>query len=312
MIGETYLKTGCLVLSLVIGLFMPLLLDGIGRKIKARIQHRMGPPVLQTFYDALKLLRTPSLIPGGTGFVIAPIIAFSAALISMSVLPIGMVSPISFSYDIFVYLYVLAMVSVALMLAGFSVQNAYANIGANREMMMILSIEPILGVVLGTIALITGNLSIEKIVWSIGTLNIKHLILYVFSLVMMTYTVYVESGFIPFDLAEAETEILEGPLVEYSGKLLGIFKWALLIKRFSLIWLFTSLLIAPLLTHYDVSLTTVLISLVVQLIVATIIYCCMVTYEAMTPRYKIDWVIKSNLKIFLLSIVYLIIVLVIV
>ncbi len=311
MIEETYLKIGCLALSLIIGLFMPLLLDGIGRKIKARIQYRMGPPILQTFYDVFKLLKTPSLIPGGIGFIIAPIIAFSAALISMSVLPIGLVSPISFSYDIFVYLYVLAMVSVALMLAGFSVQNAYANIGANREMMMILSIEPILGIVLGTIALVTGSLSIEKIVLSAGFLDIKHLILYIFSLIMLTYTVYVECGFIPFDLAEAETEILEGPLVEYSGRLLGLFKWALLIKRFSLIWLFTSLLTAPLLIHYGVSLTTMLFSFIVQLVVATIIYCCMVTYEAMTPRYKIDWVIKSNLKIFLLSIVYLIIVLVI-
>ncbi len=311
MIEEIYLKIGCLVISLIIGLFTPLLLDGIGRKIKARIQYRNGPPVLQTFYDMFKLLKTPSLVPGGVGFIIAPIIAFSAALISMSMLPIGMVSPISFSYDIFVYLYVLAMVSIAMMLAGFSVQNAYANIGANREMMMILSIEPILGIVLGTIALVTGNLSIEKIVLSAGFLDVKHLILYIFSLIMLTYAIYVECGFIPFDLAEAETEILEGPLVEYSGRLLGLFKWALLIKRFSLIWLFTSLLTAPLLIHYGVSITTMLLSFVVQLAVATIIYCCMVTYEALTPRYKIDWVIKSNLKIFLLSIAYLMIVLVI-
>lgn len=311
MTGEMYLRLCCLAISLVIGLFMPLLLDGIARKIKARIQYRMGPPVLQTFYDLFKLLENPPLISGGMGFVIAPVIAFSAALISMSMLPIGIVSPVSFSYDIFVYLYVLAMVSVALMLAGFSVQNAYANIGANREMMMILSIEPILGITLGTIAFITGSLSIEKIVLSAGFLDVKHLILYIISLIVFTYAVYVECGFIPFDLAEAETEILEGPLVEYSGILLGLFKWALLIKRFSLIWLLTSLLTAPLLIRYDTSLTTMVASLTIQLVVAMIVYCCMATYEAMTPRYKIDFVVKSNLKIFLLSIAYLIIVLVI-
>lgn len=309
MSWDTYMRTASLVVMLSLALGMSVLLDGIGRRIKARIQHRMGPPVLQTFYDLAKLLRTPSVVPGGWGFILAPVIAFSASLISVSILPLGLVSPISFSYDIFVYLYVLAMLSLAMMLAGFSVRNPYANIGANREMMVILSVEPVLGVGLACLALVTGRLDVEGIVSTAGLLSAKYLFFYVLTvLFIMTYAVYVECGFIPYDLAEAETEILEGPLVEYSGKLLGLFKWALLIKRFSLLWLLSTLIVAPLFTWCRGSILGCLMHSLLQLVMMVIIYSCMVAYEAMGPRYKVEWAIKNNLKVFILSIIYLVVV----
>ena len=305
MTWEALPKIACLGALVITGLLMAPLLDGVGRKIKARIQHREGPPILQTLYDLTKLLRIPSLILGGTGFVLAPLIAFSAAASSLSLLPIGPSSPLSFSYDIFVYLYVLAMVSISLMIAGFSVQSAYANIGANREMMMILSTEPVLGIALGALALVTGNLSIRGIVNAASHLGGLHLLMYLLTLCLLTYCVYIECGFIPFDLAEAETEILEGPLVEYSGWLLGMFKWALLIKRFSLIWLLTSFLTAPWLAGYQPTSLTITLAYLAQLAIASTLYSCMVTYEALTPRHKIGWVVRSNLKAFIISIIYL-------
>ncbi len=308
MTYELVVRLICLGTIIITGLFISLLFDGVGRKIKARIQYRAGPSVFQTFYDMFKLLKTQPLISGGLGFIIAPIIAFSAAIASLSVLPVGLSTPISFSYDIFVYLYVIAMVSISFMLAGFSLQNAYANIGANREMMLILSVEPIIGIVFGSLIIITGSVSIEGIVSNAIHLGANSLLLYGLTLCIFLYCAYIESGFIPFDLAEAETEILEGPLVEYSGWLLGLFKWALLVKRFSLIWFLSALITAPWLMRYEVSPITLLFAFVVQLFIAFLLYCCMTIYEALTPRYKIDWVIRMNLKIFMVSIIYLLLV----
>ncbi len=301
-----------LVIALALALVFPLILDGIGRKIKARIQYRMGPPISQTIYDLFKLLKTPSIIVGGRGFILAPYIAFASALVATTMLPVGTVNPISFSYDVFVFIYVLSMVSVALMVAGFSVQNTYANIGANREMILILSTEPILGVAIAMLVFLSKNLSIRGIIESIRFLNPMYIPLLLIAYVILVYVVYVEGGFIPFDVAEAETEIIEGPLCEYSGKLLGLFKWALLIKRFVLIWFLASLITIPLTPYTINGVASYIVTLLLQLFASIAIYSCMVANEALTARYKIDWVISTNKYVFLISLVFLLITVVVV
>jgi len=297
-----------LCVALVIALVFSLIFDGIGRKIKARIQQRMGPPILQTMYDVSKLLKTPYIVSGGLMFILAPCLAFASALASITMVPVGGITPISFSFDIFVFLYVIAMVSLSLMLAGFSVQNTYANIGANREMMLILSTEPILGVALAMFALLTKRLSIEGIAYTIGVIDYRFLPLLLVAYIILVYTVYVEGGFIPFDLAEAETEILEGPLCEYSGRLLALFKWALLIKRFTLIWLFASLITIPFVAPVFSGINTVISYILVltsQLLISLALYCSIAANEAFTARYKIDWAISLNKRVFLISIIFL-------
>jgi len=300
-----------LCVAIVIALVFPLIFDGIGRKIKARIQYRMGPPIFQTIYDVSKLLKTPYLVSGGLMFILAPCIAFASALASITMLPVGGISPISFSYDIFVFLYVEAMVSISLMLAGFSVQNIYANAGANRETMLILSTEPILGVALAMLALLTKRLSIEGIAYTIGVIDYRLLPLVLIAYMMLVYIVYIEGGFIPFDLTEAETEILGGPLCEYSGRLLALFKWALLIKRFTLIWLLASLItipsVAPAFSRINTVFSYILV-LLFQLFIALVLYCSIVANEAFTARYKIDHVISLNKRVFLVSIIFFIVI----
>ena len=291
------------VVALIILAFLPPLLDGISRKIKAILQERQGPSVFQTYSDLSSLLSMESNMPTDRlGFVIAPYVAFAAALTAGLVLPFGDFVPVAFTGDIFVFLYVLAISSIAFMMAGFLVENTYANAGANREMMIILSIEPVLGIALGVFALHTGSLSISGIATSLSLAPSVLL-----GMALFAYAVYTECAFIPFDVAEAETEILEGPLVEYSGRLFGIFKWAMLIKRVVLIWLFSAVLLFPTLGRV-IDFTTPLgsaVMLLAQLFMLVVFYAMSAVIEATTGRMKIIQVIRQNTLVFGVGIVVL-------
>ncbi|WP_297500019.1 NADH-quinone oxidoreductase subunit H [Thermococcus sp.] len=284
-------------ISLCLILFLPPLLDGIGRKVKARIQLRQGPSILQTYYDLTTFLSVEPVYPTERlAFRLAPYIAFASAVSAALVLPYGRVIPVSFTGDIFVFLYVLAMVSIAYMVGGFSLNNTYTNTGANREMMMILSIEPILGVAIGTFALNAHTLRIGAIPFAL-TFTVSVLLAYG----LLAYSVYVEGGFIPFDVAEAEQEILEGTFSEYSGYLLGIFKWALMIKRFALLWLLSSFISIPFVRNV----ANGALILITQLIVLLLLYAGIAVIESMNARLRIDHVIRRNTGVFLCSLAVL-------
>ena len=282
-------------------LFLPPLLDGIGRKVKARIQLRQGPSILQTYYDLMTFLSMEPVYPTERlAFRLAPYIAFASAVSAALVLPYGRVIPVSFTGDIFVFLYVLAMVSIAYMIGGFSLNNTYTNTGANREMMMILSIEPILGIAIGVFALNAHTLRIGAMPFAL-TFTVSVLLAYG----LLTYSVYVEGGFIPFDVAEAEQEILEGTFSEYSGYLLGIFKWALMIKRFALLWLLSSFILIPLVRNVPSGILGGVEILVAQLMVLFLLYAGIAVIESMNARLRIDHVIRRNTGVFLCSLAVL-------
>ncbi|ACS32562.1 respiratory chain complex I subunit 1 family protein [Thermococcus gammatolerans] len=283
-------------------LFLPPLLDGVARKIKAKIQLRQGPSILQTYYDLVTFLSMEPVYPTERlAFRLAPYIAFASAVSAALVLPYGRVIPVSFTGDIFVFLYVLAMVSIAYMIAGFSLNNTYTNTGANREMMIMLSIEPVLGLAIGTLTLNAHTLRIGAIPFAV-TFTLSVLLAYG----LLAYSVYVEGGFIPFDVAEAEQEILEGVFSEYSGYLLGIFKWALMIKRFALLWLLSSFISIPLVRNIANGALGGALILVTQLIVLFLLYTAVAIIESMNARLRIEQIIRQNAGVFVCSIAVLV------
>ncbi len=266
---------------------LPPLLDGLGRKIKAKVQGRRGPPLLQTYYDLISLLKIRSSLPTPRlSFRIAPYLAFSSVIASSLILPFGSF-PLSFSWDFFVLIYVAGIVSVALMMAGFSIENFYANVGANREMMMLLTLEPLLALSIAIFALNSHSLSIEGILSSL-----KPLPSLAFAYSLLAYVSYLEGGFLPYDVPEAETEIIEGALCEYSGSLLGIFKGAMLSKRFLFIWLLSTFLAFPWI-H-----APWYVLLGVQFTLTFAIYSLCSLIEAMSARKRIGEVISENWKAF--------------
>ncbi|CAB50379.1 respiratory chain complex I subunit 1 family protein [Pyrococcus abyssi] len=285
------------ILALGIVLFLPPYLDGIARKVKARIQHRRGPPLMQTWYDLVKLLSIPSVIPTRNWlFKLYPYLAFASAIVAALLLPYGGVIPLKLGYNLIVFFYAILMVSVFLMLAGFSVQNAFSHLGSAREMMLILTVEPLLAIVYGILAYNAGSLDIGEI---ISNLHLTPSLIVAYAI--LAYSMYVESGFVPFDVAEAETEVIGGPLAEYSGRLLGIFYYAIHIKRFALLWFFVSLVVLPL-----VPITTqakALLALLLQLLLTLALYPVIASLEATNARLRIDQVAKVNVRLFFASII---------
>lgn len=209
---------------------MGLVIGWIDRKVTARLQWRKGPPWYQNFIDVAKLLfYKETLIPEGVSkifFLGMPVMAAAgAALVCTALLIINATPDCSFLGDLVVIVYLLMVPSISLMLGGFVSENSLASLGASREMKLMLSYE--LPFILALIVpIIKSGYAIK--IGSIITSQNNALIIAspsgVLSFAVMIFCIQAKLGFIPFDMAEAETEIISGPYIEYSGKALGIFK----------------------------------------------------------------------------------------
>ncbi|MEB3798163.1 MAG: NADH-quinone oxidoreductase subunit H [Caldisphaeraceae archaeon] len=287
------------IVGIVIAVILPPYLDGIGRRIKARIQYRRGPPITQTWYDLKKLFGLPSIVPTRSPvFIWAPYLALASALAAAFMLPYGAYVPLNYSDNLIVFFYVIVMTSIFLILGGFSVQNAFSHIGSTREVALLLTVEPILATVYGVFAYNSRYLNILGI-----SLHLIPKISLIFAYVVLLYAIYAESGFIPFDIAEAETEVLGGPLTEYSGRLLGVFYYALYVKRFALLWLFAAFLVLPFIR--GISPISSAIALPLEFLIVIGLYSLITTIEATNARLRVDHVVKTNIKVFFIGIAIL-------
>lgn len=220
---------------------MGLLAGWIDRKVTARVQWRVGPPWYQNFIDILKLmLYKETLVPEGASrifFLGMPVIAVSCAtLVSTIILMVNAHPAISFIGDLIVIVYLLMVPAITLMLGGFASRNSLASLGASREMKLMLSYE------------LPFILSLMVPIMKSGySIKFGEILFYqhsngpfiaspsgVVAFLTMLLCVQAKLGFAPFDIAEAETEIISGPCIEYSGKALGIFKLAKAIMTFAL------------------------------------------------------------------------------
>lgn len=217
-----------------------LLVGWIDRKVTALVQWRAGPPWYQNFIDVAKLLLyKETLIPKGVSkafFLGMPVLALSSAtLASTIILTANAGSRGGFIGDVIVVVYLLMIPSIALMLGAFSSANIFASLGASREMKLMLSYElpfilallvPIIkaGYVLKLGGIMSNQVANGPVIgsWS-GVL----------SFIAMILCVQAKLGFVPFDMPEAETEIMGGTCIEYSGKALGIFKLSKSIMAFT-------------------------------------------------------------------------------
>ncbi|MEO2152030.1 MAG: respiratory chain complex I subunit 1 family protein, partial [Thermococcus sp.] len=278
-------------IGVLLTFLLPPYLDGIARRVKARLQYRRGPPLMQTWYDLNKLFNLPSVKPTKSAlFTWAPYLALASAVIGALLLPYGNVVPIDIGFNLVVFFYVILMVSVFLMLAGLTVQNAFSHLGSAREMQIILTVEPLIAILYGVLAYNAGSLNISDI---IANLHITPSL--VMTYVLLAYALYVESGFVPFDIAEAEQEVIGGPLAEYSGRLLGVFYYAIYIKRFALLWFFVSLLVLPWVGPINTTLKAAEV-LAVQFLLTVALYPVIASLEATNARLRIDHVVKMNTR----------------
>lgn len=215
-----------------------LYLSWVDRKITARIQSRVGPPWWQPYADIVKLMGKRMILPRGsgrTGFLLAPLLGVAAAAVVAAIVWTANIWPgIHFVGDLIVVIYLLAIPSLALVLGGAASGSPFGAIGAGREMQMIVAYElpfilAITVVVLKVntvhVAGVTSPIVLADIVrWQAveGVLALSPS--GVLALIVAFFCMQAKLGCLPFDQAEAETEIIGGPLAEYSGSGLALFK----------------------------------------------------------------------------------------
>lgn len=226
------------ILAIVFGL----ILSGIDRRVVARMQARVGPPLLQPFVDVRKLFAKQNIIPVNAIpwlFNLMPVVALASAIAILLYLPFGSFAPVLGEQgDVILVLYLLIIPSLALVVGGFASGSPYATVGAQREMVSMIAYELPLAVAVIAIAwrLMAAGVAepfsmmtlMETPVWQVvGHLGIVALLIL---LVMMAWVTPGELSRIPFDSSEAETELAGGILVEYSGRNLGLFTLSQAVK----------------------------------------------------------------------------------
>lgn len=279
----------------IINLFLFLatapLLDGLVRRITARVQSRQGPPLMQTYYDLFKLLGKERIDSGGgLPFRIAPVVALASILVVVLFLPLaGKPTFFTNKLDAISLVYMLTLGGVAILIGAMASKSTYAIIGASREMVTMIMVEPILFMILMMGALSANSLDLYAVIYGTQSFNIANRIMIVVSLFALQAFV----GRQPFDIAEAEIEILGGPFVEYSGANYALFKYYLLIKQTFYAWLLISVFV-PLTGVY-------VFDLLIQGIGVVGVFVLIAVLGATHPRFRIDQAIYYYACLLLLA-----------
>jgi NADH-quinone oxidoreductase subunit H len=202
----------------------------VDRKIYARLQNRVGPPWFQPFADFIKLLAKEDLVPREANpamFKMMPVFALASAICAFFYIPLyRQMALFSFNGDIIVVIYFLTVPTLSFFIGGWYSTSLYARIGSVRALLQLFSYEVPLFIGVLSCALLADS-------WSLSQINIfynQHPGYWLFNLIgfavsLIALLAKLEKG--PFDIPEAETEIVAGSFTEYSGRLLSFLRLTL-------------------------------------------------------------------------------------
>ena len=219
-------------LSILIAIFFSLLFEGIDRKLHARMQNRIGPPVIQPFYDFIKLLNKERIVPitaASRIFTSAPIIAALCAVAGASIPIISILAQTPIIGDIILFLYLIAATSLMIMVGGSSSGNPYGAIGFSRLMTMALACKLPLFLSIMLVGLKAGTFSLHNLIQQ--QIKIEACLASTYPSIALSAATFLlcmpgAVGSIPFDIPDAKTEIAHGCLIEYGGPYLALIKLA--------------------------------------------------------------------------------------
>jgi len=207
--------------TVALGLFASWLV----RKVSALVQWRVGPPLLQPLYDLMKLLGKEILVPQDaqrTVFMLSPLVGLIGVLLLAVMLWRTAFTQSAFLGDIVVAIYLMVLPSLALILGSSASASPHAAIGTSREMKLVMGYE--LPLVLALVVVIIkagGQLNLAAI--SAGQ-TVAFSISGMLAFLVALLCIQAKLGFVPFDIAESETEVASGVIIEYSGALLAAWK----------------------------------------------------------------------------------------
>ena len=235
------MSTGWLIGSAVIAVIIaPLiggLLRGIDRKLTAHMQGRIGPPIIQPFYDAIKLFGKKPMVAGGAQM------AFAYAYIALIITAVVF---FALRQDLLVVLFILFFGSLCLPIGALSVKSPYSQFGGHRELLQFLAYEPILLLAVIPVAVKTRSFTIASI-FDYGQPLLPHLWITFIALLIALAIVMRKS---PFDISGSEhahQELVRGVVTEFSGPYLALieighwYEMVLLLSILGLFWVTGSL-----------------------------------------------------------------------
>ena len=196
-----------ILLVLIVAPIIGCLASGIDRKITARLQGRVGPPLLQPYYDVKKLLSKDNMVvnPSQNFYVIVYLVFIVLSLLMLV-----------FKQDFLMIIFVYTVASVALIVGGMSTGSPYARIGSSREIMAILSYEPVLILYALAIYLLTGTFKLSELLDASSPLLMYTPLIFIAMIVVLNIKLKKS----PFDYSTSHhghQELVKGMTTEYSG-----------------------------------------------------------------------------------------------
>jgi formate hydrogenlyase subunit 4 len=206
--------------------------QGVLRKVTAFIQSRQGPPIWQAYYDILKLLGKEDIESGDSPRMqrFSVYLSLATVLSLACLVPMGFPAPLNGQGDAILLIYLLTLSGICTMLAGLAAGSTYSLVGISRQMMVMIALEPLFAIAIIIGSIHTGTFRLDTLLNGsvYATNGIPWSGLVMLLVMLLSFQAFVER--MPFDISEAETEIMEGPLIEYSGPKLAMFKYAAMAK----------------------------------------------------------------------------------
>ena len=300
---ETY-KILFLLVPILVTVAMIVWLD---RRVWAFVQKRRGPNVvgpfglLQSFADILKYIFKEIIIPASSNkviFVLAPITTMTLALIAWAVIPFGETLVLSNINVGILYLFAVSSLGVyGIIMGGWASNSKYPFLGAIRSAAQMISYEVSIGVIIINVLLCVGSLNLNDIV--LAQENIWFVIPLFPMFVIFFISALAETNRPPFDLPEAEAELVAGYQTEYSGMMYAMF-WLGEYANILLMCAMGSILflggwLSPL-EMYPFNLIPSALWLILKILLLFILFALV---KATVPRYRYDQLMKLGWKIFL-------------
>lgn len=204
---------------------------GLIKTLKARMQGRRGPSLLQPYADLMKMLRKPERFSQHTTWIfrVTPYLVFASTLTVAALVPTMWTPlPVSFVGDAIVVIYLLAFGAFFTALAGLDAASAFGGMGSSREMMVMSLIEPAMMLAVFTVAVTAGTTDLSAIASPpSGGINLAPAQLLAFAGLFLV--ALAENGRIPVDNPATHLELTmmhEAMILEYSGRSLALLEWA--------------------------------------------------------------------------------------
>ncbi|KNC11877.1 hydrogenase 3 membrane subunit [Klebsiella sp. RIT-PI-d] len=278
-----------LIQALALFAFAPLL-SGITRVARARMHNRRGPGVLQEYRDIIKLMGRQSVSPAAAGWVFraTPFVMAGVMLAIAATLPVVTVaSPLPELGDLITLIYLFAVARFFFAISGLDTGSPFTAIGASREAMLGVLVEPMLLLGLWVAAQVAGSTHISSITDTLYHWPVARSIPLILALCACAFATFIEMGKLPFDLAEAEQELQEGPLSEYSGSGFGVIKWAISLKQLVVLQMFVGVFI-PWGQMTSFSIGGLLLALIVAVVKVVIGVLIIALFENSMARLRLD------------------------